>query len=714
MLTDDHGVSVTKPFSITINPSDLTIVTDSLSDGVVGIAYSQALAASGGTPPYTWSISAGSLPDGLLLDPSSGSITGMPTTPGTSDFTVMLTDDHGVSVTKPLSITIDPGDLTITTDSLPNGMVGIPYDQSVMVGGGVFPYSWSIISGSLPDGLSLIPTSGHIGGVPTALGTSGFTVMVNDGLGDSATKALSITVVPALNITTASLPDGMEYAPYSQSLSASGGTPPYTWSISAGSPPLELDPVSGVITGMAFYSGTWDFTVKVEDSQGFHVTRPLSVTFVPNDLTIVTDSLPDAMVDTVYSQTLVASGGTPPYTWSVIEGWLPGGLSLDVSSGHITGLVFEVLDTYLFTVELGDSVGGFYVTKPLSITVVPNDLTILTESLPDGTVGVAYSQALIASGGTPPYSWSIGAGSLPSGLSLASGDSITGTPTEQGVSSFELTVHDILGVNVARNLAIWVWPADAIQATLNSPGELLVYDAQDRVTGLINGAVIEEIPNSSYNSTSKTVLISPATGSYYYQVAGTDSGTYGLEIIYSADGQTVTFSATDIPTSSGAMHRYTTDWDALHQGEEGVTVRIDSDGDGIFERTITSDNELTGNEFMPLSGCFIATAAYGTPMADEVQVLRDFRDEYLLTNPLGQALVSIYYQVSPSVADFIAGHPELKPMVRTGLMPAVAVSNLVVSTTLTEKTAILSLLVLISVATGIWAMRRGRRRSEHA
>ncbi len=90
--------------------------------------------------------------------------------------------------------------------------------------------------------------------------------------------------------------------------------------------------------------------------------------------------------------------------------------------------------------------------------------------------------------------------------------------------------------------------------------------------------------------------------------------------------------------------------------------------------------------------CFIATAAYGTPMAEEIQILRQFRDEYLLTNPLGQALVDLYYRVSPPIAEFITEHPSLKPIVRAGLVPAVAMSTVAVNTTPAEKAAIVGLL----------------------
>ncbi|MCX6010295.1 MAG: hypothetical protein NTW48_09785, partial [Chloroflexi bacterium] len=108
-------------------------------------------------------------------------------------------------------------------------------------------------------------------------------------------------------------------------------------------------------------------------------------------------------------------------------------------------------------------------------------------------------------------------------------------------------------------------------------------------------------------------------------------------------------------------------------------------------------------------GCFIATAAYGTPMAKEIQILREFRDEYLLTNPLGRAFVDFYYNVSPPIAEFITEHPSLKPIVRAGLVPAVAMSTIAVDTSPVEKIAIVGLLVLVSVAVAIWTKkRRGR------
>jgi hypothetical protein len=113
--------------------------------------------------------------------------------------------------------------------------------------------------------------------------------------------------------------------------------------------------------------------------------------------------------------------------------------------------------------------------------------------------------------------------------------------------------------------------------------------------------------------------------------------------------------------------------------------------------------------FFCVTSCYIATAAYGTPMAKEIEILREFRDKYLMTNPVGKGLVEFYYRVSPPIAEFITEHPTLKPIVRAGLVPAVAVSTIAVNTTSAAEAAIIGLLVLTSAALVVWATRRRGR-----
>ena len=130
--------------------------------------------------------------------------------------------------------------------------------------------------------------------------------------------------------------------------------------------------------------------------------------------------------------------------------------------------------------------------------------------------------------------------------------------------------------------------------------------------------------------------------------------------------------------------------------------------------TITMDSPYSIRaDFSGAGGCFIATAAYGTPMAEEIQILREFRDEYLLINVVGQAMVDVYYRVSPPIAEFITEHPSLKPIVRAALLPAVAMSTIAVNASPVEKAAITGLLALVAVAVAIWATRRRGRGSEY-
>jgi preprotein translocase subunit YajC len=124
-----------------------------------------------------------------------------------------------------------------------------------------------------------------------------------------------------------------------------------------------------------------------------------------------------------------------------------------------------------------------------------------------------------------------------------------------------------------------------------------------------------------------------------------------------------------------------------------------------------NDNYLITANFWEGDPCFIATAAYSTPMAEEIQILREFRDEYLLTNPLGRALVGLYYKVSPPIAEVITEYPALKPIVRAGLLPAVTTSTIAVNTTPLEKIAIIGLVVLVLVALDVLAIRRRGRDS---
>jgi len=271
----------------------LIIAAASPSEGVVGAAYSLTLSATGGIEPYSWTVASGSLPGGLSLGAASGAITGTPGEYGTFSFTVQVADSQTAPYTdaKALSITIDPAPLSISTTSLAHATAHAGYSQTLHAAGGVPPYSWGIAAGSLPSGLSLA-ASGAITGTPTVHGVFNFTVGVADSQTTPATdtKALSISVSPQpLIISTTFLPHAVVHVAYSQTLSAAGGVPPYSWGIAAGSLPsgLSLSAASGAISGTPTATGTTSITFRVTDSQ----TLPASAT---KTLAVVVDAYPDA------------------------------------------------------------------------------------------------------------------------------------------------------------------------------------------------------------------------------------------------------------------------------------------------------------------------------------------------------------------------------------------------------------------------------------
>jgi hypothetical protein len=281
-------------------------------------------------------------------------------------------DWAGNSAQTQLSFTTAPV-LAVTTTTLPEGIIGTAYNQTLAASGGSGGYNWAITAGTLPAGLSINVTSGAITGIPTTAGQANFTVRVTDSSTGTANKNLSITIYAVLQVTTAALPAGTVGAAYSQTLAASGGSGGYTWAVTVGALPagLALNGTSGVISGTPTTAGTANFTIRVTDSSATTATRALSIVVAPAPvvLTVVTLSLPGGSIGTAYNQTLGASGGSVPYTWSVTVGTLPAGLTLNGTTGVISGTP-TTAGTINFTVQVTDvAVPPATATKVLSIVI---------------------------------------------------------------------------------------------------------------------------------------------------------------------------------------------------------------------------------------------------------------------------------------------------------------------------------------------------------
>ncbi len=212
----------------------LAISTTTLPAGLVNNTYNVSLSATGGTAPYTWSLSSGSLPSGVNLG-SSGSLSGTPTAAGQYSFTVQVADSNSHTATQQLSLTVNPAPqpLALTTQTVPEGAVNVAYSFAFQATGGVAPYTYSFTQGTLPVGLTM-STAGVISGTPTQTSVSIFTVQVADSempaMTASAQFTLTIAATP-LTITTTTLPDAVVNVAYGQQLQVTGGVPPYNWQV---------------------------------------------------------------------------------------------------------------------------------------------------------------------------------------------------------------------------------------------------------------------------------------------------------------------------------------------------------------------------------------------------------------------------------------------------------------------------------------------------
>ncbi|MDQ6704655.1 MAG: putative Ig domain-containing protein, partial [Acidobacteriota bacterium] len=474
-VADSAGATAQQTFTFTV-ASRFTITTASpLPGGEVGLAYSSTLAAAGGAAPYTWSQASGALPPGLSLAPN-GAIAGTPTTVGTYTFAVQAVDSgagsNQQSATANFAITINPS-LGITSASpLPSGVVGTSYSFSFAGTGGFTPYAWSATG--IPAGLNL-NGSGALAGVPSSAGSFTLAVQIADAAGATLQQNFALTINPKLTLTTASpLATGEAGIPYSATLAASGGVAPYTWSSPSSSalPPGLSLAANGNITGTAGAAGTFSFAVQVTDSGSGSgqqsATVTLSLTIAPKLAISSSSGLPGGSPSSSYSFVLTATGGVPPLTWSIASGTLPSGLTLNPSTGAITGFPAGG-GSSTFTVQVTDALKA--TSSQVFSLSVNSGLAITTAgTLPPGTVGAGYAQTLSASGGVPPILWSLPAGStLPSGLTLNANGLLSGTPTAAGTFSFAVQAVDSSGAQQSATQTFQLTINGAFSITTASP-----------------------------------------------------------------------------------------------------------------------------------------------------------------------------------------------------------------------------------------------------
>jgi len=456
---------------LTVSPAALAITTSFLPGGTVFQTYSAAITAAGGYPPYTYS--ATGLPPGLSIDARTGIISGTPGNSGTftptftvTDSASLIVDGPNSSVSRQLTLSILSPPVRISQfASLPDGVVGVGYSGTVGAAGGVSPISFAVTRGNVPPGLTFF-NSGLLTGVPTTIGKYSFTVTVTDAGNTSDSRDFTVTIAPPpLSIGGSASLTMVLNTPQNVSMGCGGGVGPYTYS-ATGSLPPGISFGNCAFSGTPTSLGTFLVHITITDSTGASLTKDVTITVVPPNLTFSGGPLPNGRVGVAYSASVIASGGVPPISYS--GSGLPDGLSL-ASSGAISGTP-TTAGQFSIQVTATDSSKGAApasVSATFSITILPPTLAFGPASLPDGTVGVAYSGSVTATGGTKPYSFSLSG--LPDGLTASAAGSVTGTPTTAGTFTVSATVSDAAGGTAAQTYTIKIAPPALSITTTSAP-----------------------------------------------------------------------------------------------------------------------------------------------------------------------------------------------------------------------------------------------------
>ncbi|MED5594682.1 putative Ig domain-containing protein [Janthinobacterium sp. P210006] len=450
--TNGSGTSALATVTITVGVPSVSLTPATLANPTAEAAYSATLTAAGGTAPYTYSVSSGSLPAGLSLNAATGVLSGTTNVAGSFTFSLKATDSSTgasapFSATNSYSVTIAAPVIAVAPGTLPAAAAATVYSQQLTASGGVGPYAYTVSSGSLPAGITL-NSNGLLSGTPTAAGNFTFTVQAADAHLFTGTQSYSLVISSAaLSLTPATLPNPTAEAAYTATLTAAGGTAPYIYSVSSGSLPvgLSLNAATGVLSGTTNVSGSFTFSLRASDSSTgtgapFSASNSYTVNVASPTISVTPNTLPAASVATAYSQQLSASGGVGPYAYTVSSGSLPAGLTLS-SSGLLSGTP-TAGGSFTMNVQAADA-HLFTGTQSYTLTVASATVSLTPASLPNPTAEASYSTTLTAAGGTAPYTFSVSSGTLPAGLSLNTASGVlSGTTNVAGSFPFSIKVTD--------------------------------------------------------------------------------------------------------------------------------------------------------------------------------------------------------------------------------------------------------------------------------
>ena len=562
-VNDANGCQGTRAITLQVCPV-ITLSPATLTNPVIGVAYSQSISAAGGTSGYTYTIASGALPAWASMS-TAGVITGTPTNGTSATFSVRATDANGCTGTASYTLAPNCPTISITPTTTAQATVGSVYSQTLTASGGTAPYStWTVTSGTLPAGLTLNTSTGVISGTPTASNAAGVSVSIRttDANGCQGTQAITVQVCPVITLAPFTPATPTVSTAYLQTFSATGGAASYTFTVASGTLPTWATLSSaGVLSGMPDSPNSATFTLRATDANGCRGTQSYTITPVCPAMAISPATAGTGTVGSNYSQTLTGSGGTAPYaSWTVTSGTLPAGLTLNASTGIISGTpTASTGPATSVTVRTTDA-RGCQVSAVISLKICPV-ISVSPTTLAASTAGTSYSQTITGSGGVTPYVFTISSGTLPTGLTLSSAGALAGTPTSTAATNFTITATDANGCAGTRTYAltpacptITLSPATLPNGMVNS-----AYSQTITSSGGV-GAVTYSISSGtlpaglSLNSTSGVISGTPtSTTAATFTVRATDSNNCTGSTAYTITPACPTITVTPATLTTGGV-----------------------------------------------------------------------------------------------------------------------------------------------------------------
>jgi uncharacterized protein (TIGR03437 family) len=576
-VTDSETPPLT--VSATINVGVLGLSnTSPLPAGTTTATYSATFKAVGGVAPYTFTASG--LPAGLSLS-SSGVLTGIVAKTGTYSFTVQVTDSTAITSSSTYSLTINlPGPLTLATPSLPNGTTNVAYSASLSASasGGNPPYAWAIEAGTLPTGLSLSST-GIISGTPTSFNTSSFTVQATDGSGATASISATLQINPAgLAITTQSpLSSGIVNVDYPQQvLTAAGGVPPYTFSITGGSLPNGLSLSNGVITGTPTTAGGFTITATVQDSAGTQGQTTLTGAIRPP------------------STDLVLSTGTLSFAISTGASTLPPFQNVSVTSSDVTQAIPFTIQaspgSSWLTISSGSASGGSITPTALIVSLTSQALGLASSQTPyTAIITVTCNASTPCAGNTQTLSVALTVAAAPALLNPVTNLlSFSTTSSPPAASTQQLTIQntggdplsfDSIGCEASwctvGSVPMFVYGGASLPINVTADPTGLTPGFYRTTVDISTSAGFASIPVTLLIAESSELLLAPSGLQISMLAGGSPGNPNGSFLVSVADSSTVSWTAAVTSKGTGWLTLNSTSGTASGSAPGAVSFSID-------------------------------------------------------------------------------------------------------------------------------------------